>query len=184
MSGSRQLPAVPLTSFPPRSRRLFPAFSTSIAAFRPLIPITLPPGYVPAPHRNTPGIGVRAGQPSVPHVLRKDLALEDVSAREPHPPLDVGRAQHLHRRRWPPGGWCRSGRSNPRPSVPTSSRRVSQSPSRKRCGTYCANTLSVCRPVRHHALVEHGLEVELVPGARRQHPVVGGPVVRRATRPC
>jgi hypothetical protein len=33
--------------------------NTSIAALRPLIPITLPPGCVPAPHRNTPDIGVR-----------------------------------------------------------------------------------------------------------------------------
>ena len=32
---------------------------TSIAAFRPLMPITLPPGCVHAPQRKTPGIGVR-----------------------------------------------------------------------------------------------------------------------------
>ena len=32
---------------------------TSIAALRPLMPITLPPGCVQAPQRKTPGIGVR-----------------------------------------------------------------------------------------------------------------------------
>ena len=40
----------PQLSEPPR---------TSIAALRPLIAITLPPGWVQAPHRKTPGIGVR-----------------------------------------------------------------------------------------------------------------------------
>jgi len=38
----------------------FPSFSTSIAAFRPFTPITLPPGCVPAPQSSTPFIGVRA----------------------------------------------------------------------------------------------------------------------------
>ena len=30
-----------------------------MAALRPLIAITLPPGWVQAPHRKTPGMGVR-----------------------------------------------------------------------------------------------------------------------------
>ena len=33
-------------------------------------------------------------------------------------------------------------------------------------------------PVRHHAPVEHRVEVELVPGPRRQHALVRRPVVR------
>src|ERR1019366_1054992 len=36
------------------------SFSTAIAALRPFTPITLPPGWVHAPQRYTPGIGVRA----------------------------------------------------------------------------------------------------------------------------
>ena len=74
----------------------FSSLSASIAAFRPLTPITLPPGWVPAPQSNTPGIGVRAAQPAVPHVLRQDLALEDVPAGQADPLLDVGRPQDLH----------------------------------------------------------------------------------------
>ena len=66
---------------------------------------------------------------------------------------------------------------------PASSRRVSQLPSLNRCGTYWANTLSVCTPVGRDAPVEHRLQVELAPGARRQHALVGQPVMRRATRP-
>ena len=49
-------------------------------------------------------------------------------------------------------------------------------PSRNRCGTYCAKTLSVCTPARRDARVEHGLQVQLVPGARRQVALVGQPV--------
>jgi hypothetical protein len=36
-----------------------PPARISIAALRPLMAITLPPGWVHAPHRNTPGMGVR-----------------------------------------------------------------------------------------------------------------------------
>ena len=35
------------------------SWSTAIAALRPLMAITLPPGWVDAPHRYTPGMGVR-----------------------------------------------------------------------------------------------------------------------------
>src|SRR4051812_29043766 len=39
----------------------FIELNTAIAAFRPLIAMTLPPGWVQAPHRKTPSIGVRYG---------------------------------------------------------------------------------------------------------------------------
>ena len=164
----------------PAGRR---AASTAIAALRPLIPMTLPPGYVPAPQRNTPGIGVRAVSRRSHMYWRQDLALEDVAAGEADPPLDVGRAEHLEVDDRAQAGCCRSGRSTPPPLRPTSSRRVSQSPSRNRFGTYWANTLSVCTPVGATRRVEHasGGRARSRSAAARQpslaRPVVVAPLV-------
>ncbi len=50
----------------------------------------------------------------------------------------------------------------------TSSRRVSQVPCANVYGTYCANTLIVCCPVRHHAAIVHALKIQLAPQRLRQ----------------
>ena len=62
---------------------------------RPLRAITLPAGMgggaaeVEAGHRRA------RRQPSLPHLVGRHLALEDVAAGEADPALDVGRAEHL-----------------------------------------------------------------------------------------
>ena len=98
---------------------------------------------------------------------RQDLALEDVPAREPHararcPAGPAPRASMIAA-----GRLLQKRPIDSTTTRPTSSRRVSQVPSRNRCGTYWANTLIVCTPGGRDARVVHRLEVELVPGARR-----------------
>ena len=59
---SRLLPQVRYARRPQSTHQNFQPCSSSIAALRPLMPTTPPPGCVHAPHRNTPGIGVRCAK--------------------------------------------------------------------------------------------------------------------------
>ena len=77
------------------SRHTLAPARISMAALRPLIAITLPPGCVQAPQRKTPGMGVRGCQPLVPHVGRQTFTLEDVAAGQADLTLDVGGTEHL-----------------------------------------------------------------------------------------
>ena len=91
------------------------------------------------------GHGGPGFEAAVPHECREALALEDVPAGQADLALDVGGAEDL-------GVDDRLGhvvavagdRGQRQP--PTSSRRESQSPSAKVCGTYWAKTLIVCTP--------------------------------------
>ncbi len=68
---------------------------TAIAALRPLRAITEPAGMGGRPAQVQPLDRRPVVEAAIPHLLRKRLALEDVTPGEADAPLDVGRPQHL-----------------------------------------------------------------------------------------
>ena len=66
-----------------------------MAALRPLMPMTLPPGWVQGSAQIDAGHGRTRSEAVGPHVRRQALSLENVATGEAYFLLDVGRPQNL-----------------------------------------------------------------------------------------